>query len=128
MTLLKSFLRDRRGTVALTFAIAAIPLAGVSGAAVDYSRAVQTRHKLEIATDAAALSATALETSSSEDRNAAAERMVKTNLPADLPVSVVVASTSDGITTTVDVSATTSVKTSLLQVLQIPSVAVSAHS
>jgi Flp pilus assembly protein TadG len=128
MNLIDRFFRDRRGTVAITFAIAAIPLAGVSGAAVDYSRAVQIRQKLEIATDAAALSAAALDAVSTADRNAAAERSVKSGAPGGLTVAVSVTSSSDGNATMVDVTAAASVATSLLQVVHIPSVAVSAHS
>ena len=128
MNLLNHFLRHRRGTVAVTFAIGAVPLAGVSGAAVDYSRAVQVRHRLEIATDAAALSAAAMKTSSPAELSAAAERIVRAGLSPDLNVSVVVSSVSDATTTSVDVSASASVKTSLLQVLRISNVAVAAHS
>jgi Flp pilus assembly protein TadG len=104
MNLLKRFLPDRRGTVAVTFAFASVPLVGMTGAAMDYGRAVQIRHKLQTATDAAALSAAALETSSAADRNAAAERIVKSNAPDGLAVTVSVSSTSDGSTTTVDVT------------------------
>src|SRR4051794_3488066 len=128
MTILNRFLWHSRGTVAVTFAIAAVPLAGVSGAAVDYSRAVQVRQKLEIATDDAALSAAAMKTTSSAELNAAAERIVRAALPADMAVSVTVSSVADATMTSVDVSTSASVKTSMLQVLQIRNVPVSARS
>ena len=47
--------RDDRGTTAITFAIAAIPLVGVMGLAVDYSRAYRVQSHLQTAVDAAAL-------------------------------------------------------------------------
>jgi Flp pilus assembly protein TadG len=128
MNLLSRFLKDRRGTIAVTFAIAAIPLAGVSGAAVDYSRAVQVKHKLEIATDAAALAAAGLKTNSPAERNAAAERLVRSSIPRELNVAVSATSSSDADVTVVDITTSASVKTSLLQLLKIPNVEVSARS
>jgi Flp pilus assembly protein TadG len=49
------FAQDRRGAVALLFGIAVIPLLGIVGAAVDYSRAVEYRTFLHRETDLAAL-------------------------------------------------------------------------
>ena len=46
---------DRAGNVAITFAIAAIPVFGLVGAAVDYSRANSARTAMQVALDAAAL-------------------------------------------------------------------------
>src|SRR5690242_5993783 len=43
------------GNVAITFAIAAIPVFGLVGAAVDYSRANAARTAMQVALDAAAL-------------------------------------------------------------------------
>jgi Flp pilus assembly protein TadG len=124
MVPLNRFLSDRRGNVAVIFAIAALPLAGITGAAVDYVRATEVRHKLAAATDSAALSSVAMKASSSVERNAQAERVVKASMPADLDLSIS-ANASD---TEADVTASAKVKTSLLQVLNIRSVAVSAHS
>lgn len=55
---LKAFRRDRRGNVAIIFAIAIIPILGFVGAAVDYSIAVRTQTKIEAALDTALLLAT----------------------------------------------------------------------
>lgn len=52
---LLGFVRARNGNVAMTFALAAIPLVGFTGAAVDYSRANSARTALQSAIDAAAL-------------------------------------------------------------------------
>lgn len=50
-----AFLRERRGQVAITFGLSAIPAVVVVGSAVDYSRAVQQRSNLQQASDATAL-------------------------------------------------------------------------
>lgn len=52
---LARFLRNRKGGVAPTLALAIIPLVGMVGAAVDYSRANSTRTAMQAALDAAAL-------------------------------------------------------------------------
>jgi len=60
--MLKSFLgltdrfrRDRRGNVAIIFAITCIPLISMVGAAVDYTRALQIRSQLQAALDTASV-------------------------------------------------------------------------
>ena len=53
--LLTHFWRDRRGAVAPIFALALIPLVGLTGAAVDYSRASNARSGMQAALDATAL-------------------------------------------------------------------------
>lgn len=50
-----AFGADRSGNVALIFGIAAIPVFGLVGAAVDYSRANAARTSMQVALDAAAL-------------------------------------------------------------------------
>jgi Flp pilus assembly protein TadG len=57
--LLNRFIRDRRGNIAVTFAIAAIPLLTAVGAAVDYSTAMRIKSKLQSAADAASVGAIA---------------------------------------------------------------------
>lgn len=49
------FLRDRRGNVAPIFALAIVPIIGLVGAAIDYSRASAARAELQSALDATAL-------------------------------------------------------------------------
>jgi Flp pilus assembly protein TadG len=50
---LKRFRRDRRGNIAVIFAIACVPLISAVGCAVDYCRATQLHSKLQAAIDAA---------------------------------------------------------------------------
>jgi Flp pilus assembly protein TadG len=54
-TLVHRFARDRRGNIAVIFAICCVPLITVVGCAVDYSRATQLRSKLQAAADAASV-------------------------------------------------------------------------
>src|SRR3954466_10753081 len=53
--MLFGFLRAREGNVARDFAFAIIPVIGLTGAAVDYSRAASARTGLQSAIDATAL-------------------------------------------------------------------------
>ena len=52
---LSRFMKDRRGGVAPMFAIAVVPVLGLGGAAVDYSRANSVRAGLQPALDATSL-------------------------------------------------------------------------
>jgi Flp pilus assembly protein TadG len=53
------FRRDRRGNVAVIFAIACVPLISAVGCALDYSRATQFKSKLQAAADAASVGSVA---------------------------------------------------------------------
>jgi Flp pilus assembly protein TadG len=55
LSLFQSFLKSKRGNVAPIFAIAIIPIIGLTGAAVDYSRANSIRTAFQAALDATAL-------------------------------------------------------------------------
>src|SRR6185369_13213874 len=50
-----SFGTDRRGNIAVIFALALLPVMSAVGCTVDYSRAVQLRSKLQAAADAASV-------------------------------------------------------------------------
>jgi Flp pilus assembly protein TadG len=52
---MRRFWSDRKGNVAVLFGLALIPVIGVVGAAVDYSRAAMARTKMQAALDATAL-------------------------------------------------------------------------
>jgi Flp pilus assembly protein TadG len=54
--LIKQFIRDdQRGVVAIIFALAILPLMGLVGAAIDYSRLTLSRENLQSVADSAAL-------------------------------------------------------------------------
>jgi Flp pilus assembly protein TadG len=60
LDLIGRFLRDKRGNIAVIFALAAIPLLTAVGCAVDYSMATQIKAKLQSAADAASVGALAI--------------------------------------------------------------------
>jgi Flp pilus assembly protein TadG len=51
------FRRDQSGNIAVIFALSLMPVLSCIGCAIDYSRAVQFRSKLQTAIDAASVSA-----------------------------------------------------------------------
>jgi len=55
--LIARFRRDNRANIAITFALASIPVLGAVGAATDYSMAARIRTKLQSAADTAAVAA-----------------------------------------------------------------------
>lgn len=57
--LIRHFVRDQRGNIAVIFALSCVPLITVVGCAVDYSRATQVRSKLQAAADAASVGSVA---------------------------------------------------------------------
>src|SRR3954469_11435453 len=50
-----AFRSDASGNIVITFALAMIPIVGMTGAAVDYSRGSSAKAAMQAATDAAAL-------------------------------------------------------------------------
>ena len=56
---MRRFVREKRGNVAVIFALCCVPLITVVGCAVDYSRATQVRSKLQAAADAASVGSVA---------------------------------------------------------------------
>ncbi|WP_246663066.1 TadE/TadG family type IV pilus assembly protein [Pseudolabrys sp. FHR47] len=67
-TRLAAFRRDRRGNVAITFAIATLPMVGAVGYAVDYSHANNVKAALQAALDSTALMLAREATSLSSDQ------------------------------------------------------------
>ncbi|MBU3919259.1 TadE/TadG family type IV pilus assembly protein [Hyphomonas sp.] len=54
---LRPFVREEKGNVAMLFALACLVIFPLVGFAIDYSRVIVDQHKLQMATDAAALAA-----------------------------------------------------------------------
>lgn len=65
--MLKRFLKDRRGNIAMMFGLVSIPLIAATGAAIDYSHAYEQRQVVQDALDAAALAANKLIGMATED-------------------------------------------------------------
>jgi len=82
---IRRFRRDRRGNVLMMFGLALVPLMGVVGVAVDYSRASNARQALNSAIDSAALMA-ARDAQKLTDAQLTARinAWISDNLPADV--------------------------------------------
>ena len=70
----RQFLTDTRGNVAIMFGLSVLGLLGVTGLAIDYSRANSERELLQSALDAAVQSAT-LASRTVEERRAVLDRV-----------------------------------------------------
>ncbi len=81
---LKRFSADRRGNVAIMFGLALIPLIGLTGVGVDYTRASQLRARMATASDAAVLVAVKSTGLTLEQRTRAADAVFAANLGTDL--------------------------------------------
>ena len=68
---LSSFSADRRGAVAVLFAICIVPIMGLVGAAIDYQAAARLHARLQSALDAAAVSASSRATGKTQAQIAA---------------------------------------------------------
>ena len=53
----RRYVRNQRGSIAITFGLFLVPILGVAGAAVDYANATSLRSRMAQASDAAALAA-----------------------------------------------------------------------
>src|SRR5262249_39657224 len=122
MTLAR-FLSDRRGNVATIFGLALIPVVGLVGAAVDYSRANSTRTDMQAAIDATALmlSRTAPTMTSTQLQQSANDFFLALfNRPETRNLQI--AAVYDGANSSVTVSVTGSVPTNFMGLLGINSI------
>ncbi len=117
----KRFLRERRANVAITFAIAVIPLLTFVGAAIDYSRANAVKVQLQAALDSTALMVSKSAASMNEtDLQSAADKYFRALFTDPVPTNVnfnAAYSTSGG--SQVVVTATADVPTTFLQIIGI---------
>lgn len=82
VSLITTFLGDRRGNVAMIFAISLLPVTLLSGGAVDLSQAMNARSRLAQALDAAALAVGVNTTLSDEDALGIANDFIAANYPS----------------------------------------------
>ncbi len=99
----------------ILFALALIPLVGMAGAAVDYTRATRAGSTLQAAADAAALHAIRAKVGTDVERKYMAEALFKANSAPHAFDTLVTDVTSKKAI----VTATAHVETSLLKVMQI---------
>jgi Flp pilus assembly protein TadG len=123
---MRRFIRDRKGNVAMIFALAVIPCVFLTGMALDFSAAIQKRVILNAAADAAALAAvtpTLMGESSSNAQTAAlnvfnATASTVTGVTSATP-TVTIVSSNGGLTRTVTVSYTANSTNSFPNVLKL---------
>jgi Flp pilus assembly protein TadG len=126
----RGFSRARRGNTTITFALAFIPIIGLVGAAIDYSRANSMRTAMQAAADttALAISSTAA-TQSATDLNGSAGNYFSalfTRTDAqDVQVSATYSSTNGS---TVVVNAKASMKTSFMGILGFKTIPIATSS
>ncbi|HRD78471.1 MAG TPA: pilus assembly protein [Hyphomicrobiaceae bacterium] len=122
-----SFFRDRRGNVAIIFAMTTIPVAGVTGAAIDYGRAYVAHMHLQSATDAAAMAAASAANKTTGERESIAVAMFKANVAGNSAIANAVpqVTQSDGVTK-VEVSA--AVGTTFMRLLNVNDMLIEAST
>src|SRR5215213_4013902 len=121
--MLQRFRNSDHGNVGMVFALSLLPVVGMAGGALDYTRATTTRQKLQAATDMAALgAATANSVSSDAQRIALAQSLFKANDTSGAAVSASVA--GDKVTVVADAR----VKTTLMSVMQVSEIGLSVRS
>ncbi len=122
--------RDESGNFIMIFGISIVPVLGLTGAAVDYSRASKARAELSAAIDSAALMA-ARDASKLTDAELTARinNWIKGNLSADTATKFTSASIIiDRVARTVNISGNINVDTSVARVLGQDSIAVSSSN
>jgi len=126
MNAMQRLYRDRRGVVAVIFALALVPLIAAGGAAIDISRAYLVRQRLSFAVDAAGL-AVGSSTGSFEELELVMQRYFDANYPVGeigvpgTPVLLI----QDNIVT---VTASAEVEATLMRIVGVHHIAVSAVS
>ena len=84
MKKISTFLRDRSGATAVTFALMLVPLLGMTGLAVDYTRASSDRSRLQGVADSAALAGASVFTGANKSAaEASARAYLRGNLGAE---------------------------------------------
>ncbi len=74
------FTEDRRGGVAIIFALTLVPILGMTGAAVDYANATASRARIGQAADAAALAAAKMTNATQAERARVARQVFDANV------------------------------------------------
>lgn len=124
--LLPGFARDERGNIAVMFAIAILPVLGLVGAAVDYSRATNARTAMQAALDSTALMISkdaANMTPEQVTSKAKAYFAAMYNHPEAPAANITAVYTpNSGKGATVQVSATGSIKTDFMRVAGYPTI------
>src|SRR5262245_34378681 len=118
----RAFRRAKRGNVVLTFTLAAIPMVGFVGAAVDYSRGNSAKAAMQQAIDATGLilskdASTMLQSALNSKAQALFTTLINRPEITNIVVTPVLSNPTEG-TFVLDVSATGKVATTFMKVLQ----------
>src|SRR5919199_5477727 len=120
---LRLFARDKQGTVAVIFGLLSVPLLGFVGAAMDYSRATHARSTLQAAADSAALVGV-LRSGTASERTLAVTAAFNARTQPALAASPSVQVSNDKVV----VTASGHVETTLLKVLNLPTIDVGVRA
>ena len=128
--MIRRFRRDERGNFLMLFGLVLVPLMGVVGVAIDYSRASNARQALNSAIDSAALMAARdAQKMTDKDLTKRVDDWVKDNLPPDVKSqfsgSVI---TIDRTARTIKIDASANVPTTISSVLGMTKLPVSTSS
>jgi Flp pilus assembly protein TadG len=122
---LAGFARNRRGNVAVIFALALMPVTLLAGGSVDLSTAMNARSRLAQALDAAALAVGVNSAVSDADALAIANGFINANYPErELGDITDISVTLDPVTDSVTVRGAARVRTTMLGLAGIPSITV----
>ena len=116
------FARDTRGSVAILFAACMLPVLGIAGAAIDYSRASSTRAAMQAAADATALMLVHdAATLSNSELTQRANNHFKALFTQPEAKSVNINASYDSAAHKVTVTASGSIETAFMKIVGIPS-------
>jgi Flp pilus assembly protein TadG len=129
-TTLRNFLTSAHGNVGLMFGLALVPVVGLAGAAVDYSRTNDVRSGLQSAVDATSLMlAKEAATVSAAQLNADAAKFFTANFNRpDITGATASATYTSGTNSQLKVTASASVPTAFMKIMGFDSIGVSASS
>ncbi len=125
---LDGFRRDRRGNVALTFALAAVPLTMMLGMGVDIANATRVKLALQDATDAAAISLARQAPTIADAAIASTAKSYVQQSYTDTASVTVTTATIDRNTITATLDTQVSVPTFFSQIVGVSSLSVTSHA
>ena len=122
----KSFLSDRRGTVAIIFSFAMVPIVAFVGSSIDYARALSEKTRLQAITDIAAQAGARIPATANANRIEAATKSFAVNAEGTLAATinpVITASNAE-----VNITASAFVPTAFMKIVGIDEVQISAEA
>jgi Flp pilus assembly protein TadG len=125
---LRAFLADRRGNIAMIFALSLVPLMMAVGVGLDYARAVTVRSSMSRALDAAALAIGASPTMTTSQMQTLAQQYFSANYKLDASYGTPGALSVTPGTQSITIAVSNPMPTSLLKVVGINNVTVDSST